>query len=125
MRSVCSLLRSASSRSARRLGDTPGVAGHSAAKDFVHIYERGWAKRGNPMIDHEAPLAFSFGAILRIGIPVSILWIIGDAIDGGSQSFIGVPLLIAAWLGAFVALDRWVSGRQSSSQRSGRRSGTK
>jgi hypothetical protein len=63
------------------------------------------------MIDHEAPLAFSFGAILRVGIPVSILWIIGDAIDGGSQSFIGVPLLIAAWLGAFVALDRWVSGQ--------------
>jgi hypothetical protein len=61
------------------------------------------------MIDHEAPLAFSFGAILRVGIPVSMLWIIGDAIDGGSQSFIGVPLLIAAWLSAFVALDRWVS----------------
>ena len=61
------------------------------------------------MIDHEAPLAFSFGAILRVGIPVSFLWIIGDAIDGGSQSFIGVPLLVAAWLGAFVALDRWVS----------------
>jgi hypothetical protein len=61
------------------------------------------------MIDHEAPLAFSFGAILRVGIPVSILSIIGDAIDGGSQSFIGVPLLIAAWLSAFVALDRWVS----------------
>jgi hypothetical protein len=40
----------------------------------------------------------------------AILWIIGDAIDGGSQSFIGVPLLVAAWLGAFVALDRWVSG---------------
>jgi hypothetical protein len=77
------------------------------------------------MIDHEAPLAFSFGAILRVGIPVSFLWIIGDAIDGGSQSFIGVPLLIAAWLRAFVALDRWVSGRQSSSQRPGRWSGTK
>jgi hypothetical protein len=50
------------------------------------------------MIDHEAPLAFSFGAILRVGIPVSFIWIIGDAIDGGSQSFIGVPLLISvAW----------------------------
>jgi hypothetical protein len=34
------------------------------------------------MIDHEAPLTLTFGAILRVGIPVSILWIIGDAIDG-------------------------------------------
>jgi hypothetical protein len=62
------------------------------------------------MIDHEPPLTLTFGAILRVGVPVSILWMIGDAIDGGSQSFIGVPLLVAAWLGAFVALDRWVSG---------------
>jgi hypothetical protein len=61
------------------------------------------------MTDHEPPLTPTFGAILRIGTPVAILWIIGDAIDGGSQSFIGVPLLVAAWLGAFVALDRWVS----------------
>ena len=62
------------------------------------------------MTDHEPPLTLSFGAILRIGIPVSILWIIGDAIDGGSRSFIGVPLLVAAWLGVFVALDRWAAG---------------
>jgi hypothetical protein len=75
----------------------------------------GETKRGNPMADHEPPLTLTFGAILRIGIPVSILWIIGDAIDGGSQSFIGVPLLVAAWLGAFVALDRWVSAGPSSS----------
>jgi len=65
------------------------------------------------MTDHEAPLTLTFGAILRIGIPVSILWIIGDAIDGGSESFIGVPLLIAIWLGAFVALDHWVNGQSA------------
>ena len=63
------------------------------------------------MADHEPPLTLTFGAILRIGIPVTILWIIGDAIDGGSQSFIGVPLLVAAW-GVFVALDRWVSAQR-------------
>jgi hypothetical protein len=63
------------------------------------------------MFEDETPLTLTFGAILRVGIPVSILWIIGDAIDGGSQSFIGVPLLVAAWLGAVVALDRWVGGR--------------
>jgi hypothetical protein len=64
------------------------------------------------MTDNEPPLILTFGAILRIGIPVTILWIIGDAIDGGSQSFIGVPLLVAAWLGVFVALDRWVSAQR-------------
>jgi hypothetical protein len=83
---------------------------HSAAKDFVHLL--GLDQTGNPMIDDEAPLTLTFGAILRVGIPVSILWIIGDAIDGGSQSFIGVPLLVAAWLGAVVALDRWVGGQR-------------
>jgi hypothetical protein len=79
------------------------------------------------MIDREAPLTLTFGAILRVGIPVSILWIIGDAVDGGSQSFIGVPLLVAAWLGAFVALDRWVSGQavKTSGQWLGRRSAAK
>jgi hypothetical protein len=61
------------------------------------------------MTDHEPPLTPTFGTILRVGVPVSILWIIGDAMDGGSQSFIGVPLLVATWLGVFVALDRWVS----------------
>ena len=77
------------------------------------MHGRGETERGNPMTDHEPPLTVSFGAILRISIPVSILWIIGDAIDGGSRSFIGVPLLVAAWLGAFVALDRWVSGHRA------------
>jgi hypothetical protein len=85
------------------------AASHSAAKDFAPIPGRGWTKRGNPMTDHEPPLTLTFGAILRVGVPVSLLWIVGDAIDGGSQSFIGVPLLVAAWLGVFVALDRWVS----------------
>jgi hypothetical protein len=72
------------------------------------MHGRGETKRGNPMPDREPPLTLNFGAILRVGVPVSILWIIGDAIDGGSQAIIGVPLLVATWLGAFVALDRWV-----------------
>ena len=62
------------------------------------------------MTDPEPPLTFTFGAILRMAVIVSLLWIIGDALDGGSQSFIGVPLLVVAWLCVFVALDRWVSG---------------
>jgi hypothetical protein len=61
------------------------------------------------MTDPEPPLTFTFGAILRMAVIVSLLWIIGDALDGGSQSFIGVPLLVVAWRYVFVALDRWVS----------------
>jgi hypothetical protein len=83
------------------------------------MHGRGETKQGNPMIDHEFPLTLNLGAILRIGVLVSIIWIIGDAIDGGSQSFIGVPLLVAAWLGAFVALDRWVSGHVDQNYRDG------
>jgi hypothetical protein len=61
------------------------------------------------MTDQEPPLTFTFGTILRMAVIVSLLWIIGDTLDGGSESFIGVPLLVAAWLCVFVALDRWVS----------------
>jgi hypothetical protein len=52
-------------------------------------------------VNHKPPLSLTFGTILRMGVPVSILWIIGDAIDGGSLSFIGVPLLVETWLGVF------------------------
>jgi hypothetical protein len=69
----------------------------------------GAGQRGKSMTDQEPPLTFTFGTILRMAIIVSLLWIIGDTLDGGSESFIGVPLLVAAWLCVFVALDRWVS----------------
>jgi hypothetical protein len=62
------------------------------------------------MTNHQPPLTLTFGGVLRVGVPVSIIWIIGDAIDGGSRSIIGVPLLVTVWLAAFIALDRWVSG---------------
>jgi hypothetical protein len=69
------------------------------------------------MIDHEPPLTLTFGAILRVGVPVSILWMIGDAIDGGSQSFIGVPLLVAA--GGWAPLSLLIAGSAGMSIKSG------
>jgi hypothetical protein len=56
------------------------------------------------------PLNFTFGAILRVGVLASLVWIIGDALDGGSQSLLP-PLLVGAWLYAMVVLDRWVQRR--------------
>jgi hypothetical protein len=54
------------------------------------------------------PLNVPFGAILRVSVLVSLVWIVGDTLDGGSQSLLP-PLLIAAWLYAMVILDRWVT----------------
>jgi hypothetical protein len=91
------------------------AAGHSAAKDFAHIgHGQCAAKRNgeNPMDDYVSPpLNFTFGAILRVGVLLSLVWIIGDALDGGSQSLLP-PLLVAAWLYVMVVLDRWVQRRR-------------
>jgi hypothetical protein len=32
------------------------------------------------------PLNVTFGAILRVSMLVSLVWIVGDPLDGGSQS---------------------------------------
>jgi hypothetical protein len=53
------------------------------------------------------PLNVTFGGILGASVLVSLVWIIGDTLDGGSRSLLP-PLLIAAWLYAMVVLDRWV-----------------
>lgn len=54
------------------------------------------------------PLNVTFGTILRVSVLLSLVWIVGDALDGGSQSLLP-PMLIAAWLYAMVVLDRWVT----------------
>jgi hypothetical protein len=54
------------------------------------------------------PLNFTFGAVWRVSLLMLLLWIVGDALDGGSQSFV-VPLLVAAWLYVMFVLDRWVT----------------
>ena len=54
------------------------------------------------------PLNFTFGAIWRVSLIMLVLWMIGDALDGGSQSIVP-PLLVAAWLYLIVLLDRWVT----------------
>jgi hypothetical protein len=66
------------------------------------------------------PLNFTFGASWRMGLLIVLIWMIGDALDGGSQSIIP-PLLAAVWLYVIVALDRWVfqrTGEGSPSSRS-------
>jgi hypothetical protein len=62
-----------------------------------------------PMDDYvPPPLNVTFGVILRVSVLASLVWIIGDALDGGNQSLLP-PLLIAAWLYSIVVLDRWVT----------------
>jgi hypothetical protein len=56
------------------------------------------------------PPIFTLGAILRASVLVTLVWIIGDAWDGGSQSIVP-PLLVTAWLYVIVVLDRWVFQR--------------
>jgi hypothetical protein len=54
------------------------------------------------------PRNVTFGAILCVSVLVTLVWIIGDALDGGSQSLLP-PVLVAAWLYGMVVLDRWVT----------------
>jgi hypothetical protein len=49
------------------------------------------------MTDHLPALNFTFAAIWRLSVLASLVWIIGDAVEGGSQSPIAVPLLVGAW----------------------------
>jgi hypothetical protein len=65
----------------------------------------------NPMDNYvPPPPIFTFGAIWRLSLLMLFLWIIGDALDGGSQSLLP-PVLVAAWLYVIVVLDRWVFQR--------------
>jgi hypothetical protein len=54
------------------------------------------------------PPIFTVGAVWRVSVLVTLVWIIGDALDGGSQSLFP-PVLVAAWLYVMVVLDRWVT----------------
>jgi hypothetical protein len=49
------------------------------------------------------------GALWRAGILASIVWAIGEALDGGTPSeILAVPVIVSAWISAVVFLDRWV-----------------
>jgi hypothetical protein len=49
------------------------------------------------------------GALWRAGILASIVWAIGEALDGGTPSkILAVPVVVAAWISVVVFLDRWV-----------------
>jgi hypothetical protein len=69
----------------------------------------GKTERENPMDNYvPPPLNVTFGTILCVSVLVTLVWIIGDALDGGSQSLLP-PVLVAAWLYVMVVLDRWVT----------------
>jgi hypothetical protein len=74
----------------------------------------GAGKRGKSMTDQQPPLTFTFGAILRMAVIVSLLWIIGDTLDGGSESFIGVH---CSWQLGYASLWLLIAGSASMSIR--------
>ena len=54
-------------------------------------------------------LRFTFGALWRVVVILSLVWAVGGSLDGAApEELIGVPLVMAVWaLGIFI-LDRWV-----------------
>jgi hypothetical protein len=57
------------------------------------------------------PLSVKFGVLWRVSALGSLIWVIGDALDGGSlPDLIAVPLLVIAWAWSIVILDHWVAG---------------
>jgi hypothetical protein len=52
----------------------------------------------------------TFSVLWRVGVLAALAWAIGGALDGsGPMALCAVPLLVAAWLFAIFAIDRWVS----------------
>jgi hypothetical protein len=65
---------------------------------------------------HHAPtlrgpgfLRFTFGALWRAVVIVSLVWIIGGTLDAATpEEILAVPLVVAAWAFGIFILDRWV-----------------
>jgi hypothetical protein len=90
------------------------TAGHSAAKDSAHTAERNQYGK-SPMTDHSPALyqpdslRFTFSALWRVVVILSLVWAVGGSFDGADlQELIAVPLVMAAWALGFFILDRWV-----------------
>jgi hypothetical protein len=62
-----------------------------------------------PPLDEPHRLRFTFGALWRVVVILSLVWAVGGSLDGADlEELIAVPLVMAAWaLGVFI-LDRWV-----------------
>jgi hypothetical protein len=54
-------------------------------------------------------LRFTFGAIWRVVVILSLIWAVGGSLDGADlQELIAVPLVMAAWAFGVFILDRWI-----------------
>jgi hypothetical protein len=62
-----------------------------------------------PSLQEPHSLSFTFGALWRAVVVLSLVWAVGGSLDGADlEELIAVPLVMAAWaLGVFI-LDRWV-----------------
>jgi hypothetical protein len=54
-------------------------------------------------------LKFTFSALWRVVVILSLVWAVGGSLDGADlQELIAVPLVMAAWAFGIFILDRWV-----------------
>jgi hypothetical protein len=52
---------------------------------------------------------FTFGALWRVVVIVSLVWAVGGSLDGADlDELIAVPLVMAVWAFGIFILDRWV-----------------
>jgi len=62
-----------------------------------------------PTLHEPRFLRFTFGALWRAVVIISLVWIIGGTLDGATlQEIVAVPLVVAAWAFGMFFLDRWV-----------------
>jgi hypothetical protein len=62
-----------------------------------------------PALYEPNSLRFTFSALWRVAVILSLVWAAGGTLDGADlQELIAVPLVMAAWALGFFILDRWV-----------------
>jgi hypothetical protein len=62
-----------------------------------------------PSLHEPHSLRFTFGALWRTLLIVSLALVVAGSFDGGDlRELIVVPLVVAAWMCGIYILDRWV-----------------
>jgi hypothetical protein len=62
-----------------------------------------------PSLHEPHSLSFTFGALWRVLVILSLVWAVGGTLDGAAlRELIAVPLVMAAWAFGVFILDRWV-----------------
>jgi hypothetical protein len=67
-----------------------------------------------PALYEPHSLKFTFTALWRAGVILSLVWAVGGSLDGADmQELIALPLVMAVWALGFLILDRWVKANKN------------